>query len=178
MPTDRPFPLLPSLVWRPAYSTRGAEIPGFRSEVTRNPRLTQVTRHAVRNGRTLCGFPVSAVTWADGQVEYDELTCSGCSIVPEGRVTHYDMTNMGITYRQLDHWVRRGYLKPDNLDGGSGHLRTFPIRELSVAWMMAKLTAAGVTPTAARAARNGGWLTDRVKIAVTEPYWEERRECL
>lgn len=52
------------------------------------------------------------------------------------------------TYRQLDYWVRRGYLHPV---GGVGHgnPRDWPLSELRVARAMAVLTEAGLTVKAA-----------------------------
>jgi DNA-binding transcriptional MerR regulator len=31
------------------------------------------------------------------------------------------------TYRQLDHWVRKGYLHPENPEPGSGSVRRFSV---------------------------------------------------
>lgn len=65
----------------------------------------------------------------------------------------------GITVRQADHWTRKGYLKPDNAECGSGRSRQWSYREIEVARVMKVLTDAGVTPAAAqRAARDDGWL--------------------
>lgn len=72
----------------------------------------------------------------------------------------------GITYRQLDHWTRAGYLRPVPMggagraepvdEGGSGHWRDWPDEELHVARMMGLLTEAGVIPEVAhKVARNG-----------------------
>jgi hypothetical protein len=57
----------------------------------------------------------------------------------------------GITYRQLDHWVTRGYLHPRRRahNPGSGHPRTFTPREGDVAEAMAGLVALGMLPAAA-----------------------------
>jgi len=55
-----------------------------------------------------------------------------------------------ITYRQLDYWVRQGYLYPTNPQPGSGGgLRQFPANELAVAALMSRLVAAGLTVKAA-----------------------------
>lgn len=45
----------------------------------------------------------------------------------------------GISYRQLDHWVRKGYLHADNPECGSGHSRTFQDEEVEVAVIMGAL---------------------------------------
>ena len=61
----------------------------------------------------------------------------------------------GITYRQLDFWVRRGFLRPVH-DGGTGRSREWTRAELDVARLMGRLTAAGLPlETAHRVARSG-----------------------
>ena len=60
---------------------------------------------------------------------------------------------LGISYRQLDFWVRQGYLKPTH-GGGSGVPREWPEEEVRVAEAMARLVAAGFRPAvAAKVAR-------------------------
>lgn len=49
----------------------------------------------------------------------------------------------GISYRQLDHWVRERYLNVAQT--GSGHHRDFAEREAVVAWWVARLAEAGLT---------------------------------
>lgn len=69
------------------------------------------------------------------------------------------LATTGATYRQLDFWVRRGYLKPRNATPGSGFPRRWPTEEVTVAAAMTQLVAAGLTVEAAHhAARNGGQL--------------------
>jgi hypothetical protein len=68
---------------------------------------------------------------------------------------------LGVTYRRLDHWVRRGYLRPGRQEAGtrhsSGSYRTWTPAELETARLMGRLTRAGLTPAAAaKAARAGG----------------------
>jgi MerR-like DNA binding protein len=53
----------------------------------------------------------------------------------------------GITYRQLDHWCKAGYLHVSSK--GSGTPRDWPHREVKVARFMARLVTAGLTPKAA-----------------------------
>jgi hypothetical protein len=82
------------------------------------------------------------------------------------------MLAVGITYRQLDHWCRTGYLRPDSASPGSGFRRRFPPEEREIARLMVLLTAVGVEPAAAaRAAREGieggqpyGLLSDQVAV--------------
>jgi hypothetical protein len=56
----------------------------------------------------------------------------------------------GISYRQLDHWTRRGYLRPAADTGnGPGHCREWSSTERAVACLMAALVRAGLEPQAA-----------------------------
>lgn len=59
-----------------------------------------------------------------------------------------------ITYRQLDFWCSKGWLRPDQR-GGSGHARTFSGDEARVARTMARLVAAGLKPDTAHAIARG-----------------------
>ena len=56
----------------------------------------------------------------------------------------------GMTYRQIDHAVRLGLLKPLHV-GGSGNPREWTRAELRVARVMGRLVAAGVKPAVAAA---------------------------
>lgn len=70
--------------------------------------------------------------------------------------THMDLltTRLNISYRQLDYWVRMGYLKPRHI-GGSGNPRDFTNEEEIVLIRMARLVNAGLRPdVAAKAARS------------------------
>lgn len=60
-----------------------------------------------------------------------------------------------LTYRQLDYWVRRGWIVPERPEQVStGHHRTFSVREFVVIERMDRLVQAGVVPeVAARLAR-------------------------
>jgi DNA-binding transcriptional MerR regulator len=63
----------------------------------------------------------------------------------------------GASYRQLDYWVRRGYLRPEEATPGTGYARTWAPSELRVAARMARLVAAGLTLAAAeKVARASG----------------------
>lgn len=76
---------------------------------------------------------------------------------------------LGVSYRQIDHWVRRGWLRPDQPIPGSGNPREWTNEELDVARRMAALVNAGISPAvAADAARKGGeaWLSPHVKVTV------------
>lgn len=72
-------------------------------------------------------------------------------LVPDGHVTSSELiTRAGITYRQLDYWVRTGLLIPANgIDPGSGFPRHFAAHELVVACLVKRLLDAGLSPRAA-----------------------------
>ncbi len=64
------------------------------------------------------------------------------------------------TYRQIDYWVRAGYLHPRHT-GGTGNPREWTREELRILRVMARLVNAGLQPaTAAKAARSGSLLTE------------------
>lgn len=71
----------------------------------------------------------------------------------------YVMPRVGATYRQLDYWARKGYLRPSQPgkredDYGSGFARRWTDEEIRVAALMARLANAGLPPAlAARIAR-------------------------
>lgn len=74
-----------------------------------------------------------------------------------------------ITYRQLDHWCVKGWLRPDHR-GGTGYARTFSGDEVRVARVMARLVAAGLTPAAAhRVARGEQELAPGIRVLVNQP---------
>jgi DNA-binding transcriptional MerR regulator len=61
---------------------------------------------------------------------------------------------LGITYRQLDFWCRRGYLRPVTGGRGSGFPRWYPPEEVEVARCMVALIRDGVrVEVAAKRAR-------------------------
>lgn len=51
---------------------------------------------------------------------------------------------IGVTYRQLDFWARKGYVEADA--SGSGYARTFSDSEKEVAKLMGRLVRVGFTP--------------------------------
>lgn len=50
---------------------------------------------------------------------------------------------IGLTYRQVDYWCRRGYLRPSGDGDGSGNPRWWSPDEIAVALRMADLIAEG-----------------------------------
>jgi DNA-binding transcriptional MerR regulator len=51
----------------------------------------------------------------------------------------------GISYRQLDYWVRCGYLRPEVAEPGSGRARRWPEEEIEIARTMRRLVDVGLT---------------------------------
>ena len=60
----------------------------------------------------------------------------------------------GVSYRQLDYWCRRGYLRPVHT-GGSGAPRRWTQAEVDIAQLMARLVAAGLPPLVAEQVARG-----------------------
>jgi hypothetical protein len=60
----------------------------------------------------------------------------------------------GCTYRQLDHWTRRGWLHPTG-GGGFGLRRAWPEEEIRVARTMRRLVDVGLIPAAAAVVARG-----------------------
>lgn len=75
-----------------------------------------------------------------------------------------------VSYRQLDFWVRQGYLRPgDHPMPGSGKVRSWPTGEVAVARLMGRLVKAGLTPAAAhRVARGDRVLGSGIRIVIDE----------
>ena len=61
------------------------------------------------------------------------------------------MAHAGITYRQLDHWCTKGYIKPVSCEAnpGSGHQRLFTSIEGDKARLMRCLMQVGFTASVA-----------------------------
>lgn len=70
--------------------------------------------------------------------------------------------NAGITYRQLDYWTRRGYLRPAELNPGCGRDRQYSLSETAVARRMGGLVGAGLTVESAASIARG----DRRAVSV------------
>lgn len=61
------------------------------------------------------------------------------------------ITAASISYRQLDYWTRKKYLRTRTNRRGSGHPRDYSDAELAIAVRMARLIAVGFTPKRAAA---------------------------
>jgi hypothetical protein len=74
--------------------------------------------------------------------------------VTDDTVSNEQMLSIGLNYRRLDYWARRGYLRPEKDGDGSGFARRWPRSEYDVARAMWRLVSAGMNvPAAARVAR-------------------------
>ena len=123
--------------------------------------------HAVRGGHTLCGLTVGSVAWIPAASSAPR--CATCNQVPPGFATSADVVRHGITYRQLDNWVRLGWLRPVEPEPGSGHRRLFPEREWQRAGVMARLVNAGLPPrTAFYAVGHDGILAPGVRVVLED----------
>lgn len=125
-----------------------------------------VREHIMRGEHTLCGIPRERYEWRDTTGAACAVECRDCMAVPVGHATSNDMVELGMTYRQLNYWVQIGLLAPDPRRAEtSGHRFTFRPAEYRAAQLIVALAAAGISPpVAGRAARNGGWLDDRVRV--------------
>lgn len=78
--------------------------------------------------------------------------------MPDRPLTLQDVLDRGLPYARLDRWARTGHLHPHH-QGGTGHQREWPQRELQVADLMRRLTEAGldvhIAQLAARAHLDG-----------------------
>lgn len=62
---------------------------------------------------------------------------------------------VGVTYRQVDHWSRLGYLRPSNPGCGQGRQRDYLPAEVDVAVRMGRLVRAGLSPAVATLVARG-----------------------
>lgn len=139
------------------YSDRPADAP------VRSVRVA----HLVRGDHTLCGRRSDGPGWRPADAH--TRRCPACGDVGPDRYIHRDVTAAaGITYRQLDHWCRKGYLRTAN-DTGSGSQRAFTRTELDVARLMGVLVAVGVHPAAAETVARGGLLAPGVRVVIDDP---------
>lgn len=79
-----------------------------------------------------------------------------------------DRLGLGISYRQLDHWTRLGYLHPVLRRGpGIGRPREWPEYELATAAAMGRLVRLGLSlELAHRVARRGHGAEAEVRFAL------------
>lgn len=94
---------------------------------------------------------------------------------PEPVAWRHIADEIGISYRQLDYWTRRGWLKPEQARQTSGSWRRWPDEELAVLRRMAALVAVGVTAeAAARLARDLG---RHGSVEIAPGLWLEARHA-
>lgn len=90
----------------------------------------------------------------------------------------------GITYRELDHWARKGHISPRLIPGqgkrrhpdrdpntpGSGHSRRWMPEEVAIIGTMVRLSRAGIPPAlASRIARGETEIGPGITVTVTAP---------
>lgn len=61
----------------------------------------------------------------------------------------------GLTFRQVDHWCRSGYIVAENEGSGTGNYRRFDLEQVGVARRMALLVKAGLSPGVAHLCATG-----------------------
>jgi len=69
---------------------------------------------------------------------------AGEPLRPSDRFSHVTGQLAGISYRRLDWWVRKGYLRLEDPTPGEGNWRSWPAGELEIAQRMRRLIAAGL----------------------------------
>lgn len=86
------------------------------------------------------------------------LVC-GSQVLAEGLEACYRhvVHDLGATYRQVNYWVMRGYLRPEHETPGPGEPRRWPAVEREVARRMARLTAAGLPAELAAVFARESW---------------------
>lgn len=158
---------------------------------TKTTRSSQLLTHGISGERTLCGLRVRAHRWyslTDTELEMCRLCDPEAAppataktvrsthltprrtAIPAGWVAANDLrARTGITYRQMDYWIRAGLVQLAEPSNGMGHSRYVGPAEVQVVMVMAALVKAGVSPEAAsRAARNGGELAPGVRVVIAE----------
>lgn len=128
-------------------------------------------------GESVCArTPLRTQPWTAEEI-HSVSRCSYCVAITSGHTGSRDViASVGVTYRQLDFWTRRGWVvaSPRPPGATSGTPRSWPEGELRVAAVMARLVAAGLAPHAAhRAARGGGILAPGGRVSVEEPALSE-----
>jgi DNA-binding transcriptional MerR regulator len=75
--------------------------------------------------------------------------------------------HVGVTYRQVDFWTRKGWLRPTNAAPGSGIGRVYPPAEVALAARMAALLKAGLAvQVAARVARGEAAAAETLRLVL------------
>lgn len=150
----------------PKSKQDGETVAVWRETQGRHADPTGVTAHAVGGDQTLCGLPGSTAPWRDtGR----GTRCTDCSRVLNDQPLGYqEITDaVGLSYRTLHYWSKKGFVNPTNPSCGTGKQMTWPASEVLIAQVMHVLVGAGVEPAAAaRAARNEGVLGVGVRVVV------------
>lgn len=128
------------------------------------PTRSMRVAHLLRGGRPLCRrVHPDDVSWSPATGS--SRLCWHCRAVPDGHATHFDITSAaGITHRQLHHWIRCGWVFPDQSRPGSGTRMTFSPAEFDVVVRAGVLARAGLAPQSALRVARGGELATGVRI--------------
>lgn len=123
----------------------------------------------------MCNLPGGVVPWTDtGRGRRCQRCVAAVGELPV-ECEEFLAAVTGVTYRQLDFWTKRGWLRANNPNCGSGRTRMWPVSEIQVAKVMAVLTdpgpeGAGMSPEkAAVAARNSGLVGQGIRVVVDRP---------
>jgi hypothetical protein len=88
---------------------------------------------------------------------------------PRGLGKREMLAEARVTWRQLDHWTRLGYLRTlSEQIPGIGHDRIWPSSEVQIARTMARLTAAGITPEGAERVARGKNLAPGIRVLIDQ----------
>lgn len=83
----------------------------------------------------------------------------------------------GVSYRQLDYWIRAGYVKPMGDPGpGTGNAREFSWVQVQIATWMARLVKAGFTPAAAARIASPDTQACQAALAALQAGWNSTEE--
>lgn len=112
------------------------------AEAASHAGVSTVTGYAYeRAWRAGQGYPATPVAGPECRLH----GCATAATIPGLTVCWRHLhEDLGITYRQLDHWVRRGYLQPRQDQSGPGNARVWSEHEVTVAKRIALLVRAGL----------------------------------
>jgi hypothetical protein len=92
---------------------------------------------------TGCDELAEARGWC--RLHYQRWQRHGDPLRTAPRITLPTLAELGVTYRQLDHWTTQGYLIAKEPSPGSGRRRTWTADQLEIAERMGRLSRIGLT---------------------------------
>jgi hypothetical protein len=106
---------------------------------------------------------------ADGIPPAPPCTVCAAPVLAEGLAAcwRHVESDLGVTYRRLDYWARRGYLRPERDSRSSGIPRRWPAAEVEVARRMARLTGSGIAVERAAVFARYSWPAGEIAPGVT-----------